>query len=76
MSTIKFIQEDPSTPIKYRDVPAHQFFVSGECLYQKMQDGHTNQITNSDGEPYCVPVSFLDHDKIDRIIPRIKKIEY
>ena len=76
---IKFIEEtkQPEKKPQFADVETHQFFVSNVgSLWQKTSDRSANAITNSWGIPNSGSADWRAQETIDRILPRIVKIEY
>ena len=75
---IKFIVEEELPKPIFGHVSAGQFFVSedGKHLYQKSIEGHGNMIATFDGTPFSQSTEFAYDDPIERILSKIKKIEF
>lgn len=66
-----------NTRPKFEDVLDNQFFVHFDCLYQKVDEGSANQITEEFGAPCAVSrIQFGSAESVDKIIPTIARIEY
>lgn len=75
---IKFIYEEPKSHIPvFGDVENDQFFVYSWSLYQKISDDAAQRICNENGFP-CASgdMMFKESDVIDRILPKVSKIEF
>ena len=74
---MKFIYETPEPPT-FGNVEENQFFVDkGGYLCQKIDSKTFAYIADQNGEPFaflCDKVSV--NDKIDRLIPKVTKIEF
>ncbi len=76
---MKFILETPAEekPLTFEDVKVNQFFVTvGGELCQKIDSSSYNMVAAEDGIPlanhYCSTYGF----KIQRILPKVAKIEF
>lgn len=77
--TMKFIFEDEKEDKQptFGDVEHNQFFVHQNCLMQKVDSRTANKIAIEDGTLYangCYDI--YPEIKIDRILPKVKKIEF
>lgn len=75
---MKIIYEtEPSTPpVTFGMVDEDQFFVSGGYLYQKINDFRAQMIAGRDGCPCAATDDFDEDEAIDRILPRVVRIEF
>lgn len=75
---MKFIFENPEKKVPvFGDVQINQFFVDvGGCLCQKTDSFHYSMITNDQGVPYSLCQNMEPNSIIQRILPKVKKIEF
>lgn len=76
--TMKFIYEDKSDKkLTFACVELNQFYVSGGLLCQKVSDESYNILALSTGYPYSDHIKEAESsDPIDRILPKVIKIEF
>ena len=78
MSGIKFITESETTgKVTFGQVEEDQMFINlGGCLCQKVDNDWYNIIADSNGQPYSDRCNALDETLIQKILPKVTKIEF
>ena len=69
-------ETDPNTKLKFSDVEIDQFFVYVGMLCQKIHNTSFSIITDFEGSPCADTDNAYADMEIDRILPKVKKIEF